>query len=690
MLSLSSSRKAPFRKRKSVSPEETQEYIQQENILGYPIDISSIEVSCARTYCAAVTANNTVIIWGKDSLNESIFERIPANLKNIQQIAAGDDWIVALKKDGSLTSWGNRGSEELRAPNLKNVVKVVACRNNFLALLNDGTIRGWGVAKKFDINEDIPPSISENSIEDISVGFNHAVALTSKGRVIIWGDEIGVKFPEIETKVVSIKTFGNFNLALQDNGKLLAWGNTEFGQDLIPKELNEENVISYSVGACHCAAITESGKFYTWGWNVSPTQNFSEVIFEYVRGKIRKEIVDVDVEEKKYFISAPEDAFKVQDEFPVKVFCGYDVTFVVMNSGDVIGWGDKKYDLLDVPEVVPALQRLNQPNIDLRPFGINLNIDNVIYNDYNPDMSLVKPLRETADAWITSSGTYKKGRFLGKGTYGTAYIATKDGVTMAVKSINLFRDDSSKRFRPDILEGNIQEVAVQLIIQEENKRLNPGFRVCGEIYEIAVDPIKKQFYIFQEKLDLPFDDYVEKMRPSNIMFADLMIQMAEKLNWMYDNLEYNHRDFKDDNAMVKFTGSKESSPEFLLIDFGFSCLTYRGVRIKVKTGYFGETEKCFLETRDITFMLFTVYKHAMRKRSLSPEMLKTLRSMLIFKVKGKTCNVADQNCPFERNISEEQWQHDLYDILNIDYVYNPNATTDKLIEKMAPYLEESY
>lgn len=688
MLSLSK-RKAPFRKRKSISPEETQEYIQQENILGYPADISSIEVACARTYCAAITANNTVVIWGDADWSSNGIKRIPKNAVDIQQIAAGDNWIVALKKDGSLVSWGVQGFEDLKPPSLTNVVKVVACGNLYLALLEDGTIQGWGYSETFNINS-MPSSISENSIEDISIGFNHAVALTSKGRVIIWGNEGTVQFPKIEAKIVSVKTFGNFNLALQENGKLLGWGNTEFGQQYFPEELNDEIVISYSVGMSHCAAITESGKFYTWGWNVSPGKQYTEII-EYISGgQVKEKRVNINVDEKKYFIEAPEDAFKVEDEYPVKVFCGYDLTYVIMSSGDLIGWGDKKYDLLDIPEVVPALERLNQPNIDLRPFGINLNIDDVIQNKYVANMSLVNSVRDTGDSWITSSGTYKKGRKLGEGTYGTAYIATKDGVEMAVKSINLFeKEDPSRRFRPEILEGNIQEVAVQLIIQEENKRLNPGFRVCGEIYEIAIDPIKKQFFIFQEKLDMTFDKYVEKMKPSNAIFADTMIQMADKLNWMYDNLEYNHRDFKDDNAMVKFTGS-ESAPEFLLIDFGFSCLTYRGVRIKVKTGYFGETEKCFQETRDITFMLFTVYKHAMKNRSLSPEMLKTLRSTLIFKVKGKTCNVADQDCPFERNISEQNWQWDLYDILNIDYVYNPNATTDKLIEKMSPYLEEVY
>jgi alpha-tubulin suppressor-like RCC1 family protein len=688
MLSLSK-RKAPFRKRKSVSPEETQEYIEQENILGYPADTSNIQVSCARTYCAAVTASNTVVIWGDADYSSNGIRKIPKNATDIQQIATGDDWIVALKKDGTLVSWGRKGFEDTRPPVLSNVVKIVACRTNFLALLSDGTIRGWGNSEIFDIS-DIPDSVFENSIEDISIGTNHAVALTSKGKVIIWGDEGNVKFPEIESKIVSIKTFGNFNLALQDNGKLLGWGNKEFGQQIFPSELNEEIVISYSVGAAHCAVITESKKFYTWGWNISESKQYTEIIEDTSTGRIREKRVNVDPEEKKYFIETPEDAFNVKDEFPVKVFCGYDVTFVVMDSGDVIGWGDKKYDLLDVPEVIPVLERLNQPNINLRPFGINLNIDDVIHNKYTPIMSVVKSLKDSGDFFITENGRYKKGKKIGEGSYGKVYIAEKDGIQMAVKVFNLFeKNDYSKSFESNILEKNIQEVVVQVIIQEETKRLNPGFRMCGDIYEVAIDPIKKQFYIFLEKLDVNFSEYIEDNKPSAAVFANLMIQMAEKLNWLYDNLEFNHRDFSDANAMVKFMDSKRDSvPEFLIIDFGFSCLSYRNVRIKVKE--FFEEEKCFQETRDITFFVYNVFRHASRERSLPIEVLKVLQKMLIFKVKGKTCNLAREYCPFEKSKKPEKWRDDLYGILNQDYVYNPNATTDKLIEYMTPFLEESY
>ena len=678
-------RKSPVRKRKVISPEQVEEYVEEENIVGYPVDTSNISVSCARTYCAAVTATKNVIIWGDGDHGSRGILKVPMEANNIQQIATGDHWIVALKENGDLISWGERGFKEFSPPNIHNVVKVVACNDNYLALLSDGTVRGWGYSPVFRI-KDMPSAVSESQIEDISVGTKHAVVLTRKGRVIIWGDEGNIKFPKIDSKIVSIKAFGDSNLALQENGKLLYWGTTRFGQQYFPEGLKDEIVISYSLGLSHCAAVTESGKFFTWGWNVAPTEKFSEIIyFVDDEGEIDEKRVRVNIEEKQYFIKSPPDAFKTKDEIPIRVYCGYDVTYVLVNSGDVIAWGDKKYDLLDIPEVTPAFEVLNQPNIDLRKYGISLDIDQIIHKKYIPKLNIVKTMTLVGKKYVTENGSYKMGEKIGEGGFGIVFSAEKDGIEVVAKFIKLYdEDDYYKSIDYKILEGVINETANQIIIQEETKRLKPGFRVCGDVYEVAIDPIKKLICIFQEKIDIDLRDYVKKIRPSADVFADIMIQMANKLNWLYDSLEFNHRDFKDDNSMIKY--KEDDSPEFLLIDLGFACMTYRGVRIKGSGSYF-RNEKCFQETRDITFMLYTIYKHS--KTYLPVPIVKTLRNMLIFKIKGKICDIAAKDCPSEKNENED-WQDDLYDILNLDYVYNPNATTDTLIEKMTPFLKGKY
>jgi alpha-tubulin suppressor-like RCC1 family protein len=681
-----STRRAPYRKKKSVSPKEVDDYVEQQNIIGYPSDISNIDVSCARTYCAAITADRNVVVWGKFA-PELRLTRIPREANSVIQLATADEYMVALKGDGTLVGWGVRDS--LKPPsNLNNVSKVVAGKDNFLALLDNGTLVGWGSKLNFDVTK-LPAKIYEDGspIVDISMGYYHAVALKENGKVFIWGDEGKVKFPKLKSKIISIKSFGIFNLALQQNGKLISWGSDMFGQDLIPSSLDDEIVVSYSVGLCHCGAITESGKTIVWGWDPKD-QNLSESFVEYDRRGDPDEFeIPVDVKEKQYFIEVPEDFINAPDDKVIKIYCGYDVNFTLMKSGDLVGWGDKVYNLLDIPEITPPLQRLDQPKIDLKKFGINLDIDDVLLERFSVNPSIVKSIvRDDGNVWQTEKNTYKKGKFLGAGTYGKAYIATnQDGEEAAVKIISMFEeDDPSKTLRKDNLKSALLEVTVQLIIQEEAKRNELGYRACGNIYEVAIDSRNNLFYIFQEKLDMGLDKALKIDGLRKAEYADMFIQIGEKLNWLYDNFEYNHRDFKDDNLMVKI--HSDGSKEVLFIDFGMSCMTYRGIRVKVRS-YF-QDEKCFRETRDITFLLYTVLKHT--ASILPSDIANTIRRMLIFKIKGKTCDVFSKNCGFEKSKTEQNWQFDLYDILDLDYVFNPNATTDALIKYMSPFLKTEY
>jgi len=235
-----------------------------------------------------------------------------------------------------------------------------------------------------------------------------------------------------------------------------------------------------------------------------------------------------------------------------------------------------------------------------------------------------------------------------------------------------------KMKRSDSLPNLFLETAIQIIIQEESRRAGNGMKICPDIYEIAFDSVSKSFYIFQEMLDIEMkQDFIfnaGKLTASQI--ADVFTQIAIKLNWLYDNLEFNHRDMKSDNIMFKYDPS--GNREVFFIDFGLSCLTYRGIRIKTKN-YF-QNQKCFEETRDMSFILYDIY-------TLDPKMFPkplgdVIRGILYFKVKGQPCNLVGERCD-ARKLDFQ----DYYDLLDMSYVYNPNATTDLVIEKMAPFIE---
>lgn len=668
------SRKAPYRKNKTLSPQAFKEFLEQENISGYPADVSNIQVSCNITFCSAITASKTVISWGSDFVNINDQLRVPKGLNNVVQIATANEFTIALRSDGEIVGWGDTKRSYYNIPYLTGVERIAGGGENFLAQLGNGKLIGWGNSKLFDIN-DIPDDVYSGSpIIDMTVGYHHAVVLLANGSVICWGNELNnhLNYPVTDSKFISVKAFNEFTLGLKENGTLAGWGIRKYGQHNIPKELTETGnspVISFAVGKYHCAAITENGKVYTWGWDIKSDEVITITEIDDNLNSYRRKL---DPKVQKYLIEPPEEVLSLKDDKPLRIYAGIDVTFVLMSSGDLIGWGEETYDLLKVPEVIPPLERPGQPNIDLTPYGLSLDVDSVIQGKYKPSTNLLTPIIKDSDRGIeTQKGFYRKVKKLGEGSYGKVYELEKDGHSIVVKVQKMKRSDKL----PDLF----LETVIQIILQEESKRLNAGFKVCPDIYEIGYSDKDKSFYIFQEKIDIELEnDFIynhHKMKSKDI--ADIFIQVAYKLNWLYDNLEFNHRDMKADNIMIKY--KPNGSKDIYFIDFGLSCLTYRGIRIKTKNYY--QQEKCFQETRDMSFLLYSIY--ILNPKLFPKDIGDVVRDMLYFKVKKQSCNLVSEKCDNKKL----GFQDIGYDLLNLSYIYNPNATTDMIIERLSPFLK---
>jgi hypothetical protein len=667
-------RKAPYRKKKTLSPQAFKEFLEEENISGFPADVSNIQISCGETFCAAITASKTVIAWGDDSTNFYNQTRVPKNLYDVIQIATCNDYTYALRSDGTIVGWGNIRKSYYEAPVTEGIERIAGNGENFLALMGDGTLIGWGNNALFDINS-IPPEIYDDvPIIDIAVGYFHAVALKANGEVFCWGNPVNdhLNVPESESKIVSVKAYNEYTLALTEDGTLLGWGLTKYGQQNIPIDLVVRGtgiipVVSYAVGYYHCCAITQDGKIHVWGWDTVP----GDIIMDRAIKGNQIQMVPLDPPSHKYIIQPPMEVLApVDDEIPLRIYAGKDISFALINTGDVIGWGDVSYKLLEIPEIIPPLIRPGQPNIDLSPYGINLKIDDLLEGNYDTDFKkILAPLIKDDGGKIqTTKGIYQKGRFLGEGTYGKTYEVNYNGSLAVCKIIKL-------RSKQEII-YTLLETVVNIIIQEEAKRLNFNSKLCPIIYEFAYNG-DKNIYIFQEKLDNTLRKEFQNKRLTSKEIADIFTQLAVKLNWLYDELEFNHRDMKSDNIMIKYSPDKKYR-EVVLIDFGFACMTYRGHRIKASQ-YFLK-DKCFQETRDMTFLLYELYTNDMKR--FPRDIGEIIRRMLRFKVRGQTCDLYKGFCDGE----EVTWD-DIYDLLNKSYVYNPNATTDVIIEKMAPFLK---
>src|ERR1700733_10970446 len=126
-------------------------------------------------------AGNHVVAWGDDTLGET---NVPAAAINVQAVAAGNGFSLALKSDGTVIAWGN--SLDTNVPvGLSNVVAIAAGTGQSLALKSDGTLVAWGYPRSPSYTN-IPPGLS--NIVAIACGSEHNLALKADGTVFGWGE----------------------------------------------------------------------------------------------------------------------------------------------------------------------------------------------------------------------------------------------------------------------------------------------------------------------------------------------------------------------------------------------------------------------------------------------------------------------------------------------------------------------
>jgi len=147
----------------------------------------------------------------------------------------------------------------------------------------------------------LPKLNSDETILSTFFAEGHSSAITSEGRLFMWGDNYKGKLGNGSTsnQYAPIDITSQFNLnseemissvslgdshsaAITSEGRLFTWGYNYHGQlgdntttdrdtptDITSQfDLNgEETMISVSLGAYHSAALSSEGRLFVWGWN---------------------------------------------------------------------------------------------------------------------------------------------------------------------------------------------------------------------------------------------------------------------------------------------------------------------------------------------------------------------------------------------------------------------------------------
>jgi hypothetical protein len=146
------------------------------------------------------------------------------------------------------------------------VVAADAGSSFVLTLQSDGRVTNW-VAGFPEMTA--PPGLSD--VTAISASFVTAMALTSGGTVVAWGQGSQTNVPDGLSNIVAISAGNYSDLALRADGTVISWGTST----TVPAGLS--NVVAIAAGSGFLA-LEANGTVVSWGYSYSPPAGLSNVI----------------------------------------------------------------------------------------------------------------------------------------------------------------------------------------------------------------------------------------------------------------------------------------------------------------------------------------------------------------------------------------------------------------------------
>jgi alpha-tubulin suppressor-like RCC1 family protein len=209
--------------------------------------------------------SGTIVAWGQDSIgNGYIVSTVPEGTGFVA-IAAGVDHALALKKDGSIVSWGHDGYGQVsNTPEGNDFTAIAAGSTHGLALRNDGSITIWG----FNGYGEVSNAPTGNDFIAISGSFrHHFMALKADGSIVSWGYDLVNVVSDTPTGTGYIAIAGGLahSLALHSDGSIISWGQDING--LVSGVPAGNDFVAIAAGGHHSLALKKDGSIVSWGYD---------------------------------------------------------------------------------------------------------------------------------------------------------------------------------------------------------------------------------------------------------------------------------------------------------------------------------------------------------------------------------------------------------------------------------------
>ncbi|HYE86414.1 MAG TPA: chitobiase/beta-hexosaminidase C-terminal domain-containing protein, partial [Vicinamibacterales bacterium] len=224
-------------------------------------------------------------------------------------LAAGVDYSLAIRSDGTAWGWGQNVSGQTGAGNTTSPQRLPKIINGVTGaaaisggtehtqiVTTSGNVAGFGGNGNGRIGDGtttarlLPTAVTGvSSIVGIAAGHGHTVALKGDGTVSAWGantdgqvgdgtttDRVSPTSVSGLSSVVEVSAGSSFSLARKQNGTVVSWGRNYYGQlgngnntgSSLPVSVSTiSTATGISAGWLHALALLADGTVRAWGYN---------------------------------------------------------------------------------------------------------------------------------------------------------------------------------------------------------------------------------------------------------------------------------------------------------------------------------------------------------------------------------------------------------------------------------------